>query len=48
VGTFYLCYLKGVPISMAEAQPGRDGGYYYCFDTATHRLIHGWTRIDEF
>jgi broad specificity phosphatase PhoE len=46
VGTFYLCYLKGVPISMAEAQPGRDGGYYYCFDAATRRLVHGWTRIE--
>ena len=46
VGTFYLCYLKGVPITMSEAQPGRDGGYYYYFDAATGRLVHGWTRID--
>ncbi len=46
VGTFYLCHLKGVPISMSEAQPGRDGGYSYCFDATTRRLIHGWTRID--
>lgn len=46
VGTFYLCHLKGVPISMSEAQPGRDGGYYYCFDAATGHLIHGWMRIE--
>lgn len=46
VGTFYLCHLKGVPISMAEAQPGRDGGHYYCFEAASRRLIHGWTRIE--
>jgi broad specificity phosphatase PhoE len=46
VGTFYLCHLKGVPISMSEAQPGRDGGYTYCFDAASRRLIHGWTRIE--
>ncbi len=46
VGTFYLCHLKGVPISMNEAQPGRDGGYTYCFDAASRRLIHGWTRIE--
>jgi len=46
VGTFYLCHLKGVPISMSEAQPGRDGGYYYCFDGETRELIHGWTRIE--
>lgn len=26
VGAFLLCHLKGAPISMAEAQPGRDGG----------------------
>ena len=48
VGTFYLCHLKGVPISMSEAQRGRDGGYYYCFDAATGRLIHDWTRIEPF
>ena len=48
VGTLYLCHLKGVPISMAEAQPGRDGGHYYCFDAAKRRLIHGWMRIEPF
>jgi len=47
VGTFYVCHLLGVPISMAHAQPGRDGGYYYCFDAASRRLVHGWTRIDS-
>jgi broad specificity phosphatase PhoE len=46
VGTFYLCYLKGAPISMAEAQPGRDGGHYYCFDAHTKELRHGWVRIE--
>jgi broad specificity phosphatase PhoE len=46
VGTFYLCHLKSVPISMDEAQPGRDGGHYYCFDAPTRRLLHGWTRIE--
>ena len=46
VGTFYLCHLKGVPISMAEAQPGRDGGYYFCFEAEGRRLVHGWTRIE--
>jgi broad specificity phosphatase PhoE len=45
VGTFLLCHLKGVPISMSEAQPGRDGGYYYCFEAETKQLVHGWTRI---
>jgi broad specificity phosphatase PhoE len=46
VGVFLLCHLKGVPISMAEAQPGRDGGYYYAFDAATRAVRHGWVRID--
>lgn len=46
VGTFYLCYLKSVPISMSEAQPGRDGGHYFAYDAATHALIHGWVRIE--
>lgn len=46
VGVFYLCHLKGVPISMAEAQPGRDGGHYYCFDAGSRTLVHGWTRIE--
>jgi broad specificity phosphatase PhoE len=46
VGTFYFCHLLGEPISMARAQPGRDGGHYYCFDATTRRLIHGWTRIE--
>lgn len=47
VGTFLLCHLKRVPISMAEAQPGRNGGYYYAYDVATRSLLHGWTRIDS-
>lgn len=46
VGTLYLCHLKGVPISLSEAQPGRDGGHYYCFDAATKTLRHGWVRIE--
>jgi broad specificity phosphatase PhoE len=46
VGTFYLCYLLGQPISMTHAQPGRDGGHYYCFDAETRQLDHGWTRIE--
>ena len=46
VGTFLLCHLKGVPISMAEAQPGRDGGHYFRFEAGTGRLLEGWTRID--
>lgn len=46
VGTFYLCHLKGVAISMDEAQPGRDGGYYYCFDAQSKHLLHGWMRIE--
>jgi broad specificity phosphatase PhoE len=46
VGTFYLCHLLGEPISMAHAQPGRDGGHYYCFDATTRRLIHSWTRLE--
>ena len=46
VGTFYLCHLLGQPISMAFAQPGRDGGHYYCFDATTRQLIHSWTRIE--
>jgi broad specificity phosphatase PhoE len=46
VGTFYLCYLKGAPISMAEAQPGRDGGHYFWFDAGTKALKGGWTRIE--
>ncbi len=47
VGTLYLCHLKGAPISMAEAQPGRDGGHYYCFDARSRQLLHGWTRIES-
>lgn len=46
VGTLYLCQLKGAPISMTEAQPGRDGGYYFRFNAATKALSHGWVRID--
>jgi len=46
VGTLYLCHLKGAPISLTEAQPGRDGGHYYCFDAATRALRHGWVRIE--
>ena len=46
VGTFYLCHLKGVPISMDESQPGRDGGHYFCFEADGRRLVHGWTRIE--
>ncbi len=46
VGVFYLCHLLGEPISMAHAQPGRNGGHYYCFDATTSRLIHDWTRIE--
>lgn len=46
VGTLYLCHLKGAPISMSEAQPGRDGGHYYCFDAATKALRHGWVCIE--
>ena len=46
VGTFYLCHLLGEPISMTHAQPGRDGGHYYCFDGETRRLVHGWTRVE--
>lgn len=46
VGTLLLCHLKGVPISMAEAQPGRDGGYYFAYDVATRALLHGWARIE--
>jgi broad specificity phosphatase PhoE len=46
VGTFYLCHLKGAPISMAHAQPGRDGGHYFCFDSETRTLKEGWVRIE--
>jgi broad specificity phosphatase PhoE len=46
VGTFYLCHLKGVPISMADAQPGRDGGHYFWFDAETKALKGGWMRIE--
>jgi broad specificity phosphatase PhoE len=46
VGAFYLCHLKGVPISMNEAQPGRDGGHYFCFDAHSRQLLHSWTRIE--
>jgi broad specificity phosphatase PhoE len=46
VGTFYLCHLKGAPISMADAQPGRDGGHYFWFDAETKALKGGWTRIE--
>lgn len=46
VGTFFLCHLKGVPISMAEAQPGRDGGHYFAYHAATRELLHDWERIE--
>lgn len=46
VGTLLLCHLKGVPISMDEAQPGPNGGYYFCFETVTRTLLSGWKPID--
>jgi len=47
VGTLLLCYLKGVPISRAEDQPGRGGGNVFRFDAASRRLIMGWRRIED-
>ena len=46
VATLYLCRLKDRPISIEEAPPGANGGYYYCFDTESKSLLHGWKRID--
>ena len=46
VGALLLCRLKGCAITRTEDQPGDGGGNYYCFDKASHGLIHGWLPID--
>ena len=46
VGTLYLCHLRGLPIRWRERQPGRSGGHYYCFETVSKALRHGWKPID--
>ena len=47
VGTLYLCHLKGVQISQQERQPGKNGGHFYCFDTQSRLLLHGWKSIES-
>lgn len=47
VGALLLCFLKGVPISRVEDQPGGGGGNVYSFDQTTRRLISGWRNISE-
>lgn len=47
VGALLLCYLKGVPISRAEDQPGPGGGCAYSLDVGTRALISGWHLIED-
>lgn len=47
VGALLLCHLLAVPISRTHDQPGGGGGNYFAFDARSHRLLHGWKRIDE-
>jgi broad specificity phosphatase PhoE len=46
VGALLLCWLKACPIRRTEDQPGEGGGNYFCFDTDTKSLHHGWKPID--
>ncbi len=47
VATLYLCHIKRCPISRGEIPPpGKNGGYYYCFDIETKSLVHDWKPID--
>lgn len=40
VGVLLLCYLKKIPISRKEDQPGQ--GHFFVFDKKNGKLIHGW------
>ena len=46
VGTLLLCHLRGVRISREHDQPPNNGGNFFAFDAATHRLHRGWQPID--
>jgi broad specificity phosphatase PhoE len=46
VGTLYLCFLKGCPISWGERPPGSSGGSYYCFEWESKAIRHGWRLIE--
>lgn len=47
VGTLLLCRLTGAPINRSMDQPGGGGGNVFCFERASHRLVHGWKSIEE-
>jgi len=44
VGALLLCWLKGVPISRLEDQPGQ--GHFFVFQRDSRQLLHGWRPID--
>jgi broad specificity phosphatase PhoE len=44
VGALLLCWLKGVPISRLEDQPGQ--GHFFAFQRDSRQLLHGWRPID--
>ncbi|NIZ91379.1 histidine phosphatase family protein [Kineococcus rubinsiae] len=43
VGTLLLCALRGVAIDRRLDQPGQ--GSWYCFDSETRHVPHGWRRF---
>ena len=47
VGTLLLCRLTGAPINRSMDQPGGGGGNIFCFEKASHRLVHGWKAIED-
>jgi broad specificity phosphatase PhoE len=47
VGALLLCYLKGVPISRAEDQPGAGGGCVHSLDMATNALLSDWRMFED-
>jgi broad specificity phosphatase PhoE len=45
VGALLLCWLKNVPISRLEDQPGQ--GHFLVFQRDSRQLLHGWRPIDD-
>ncbi len=47
VGALLLCRVKQCPISRTEDQPEVGGGNYFCLDSTTLALRHGWRRFED-
>ena len=46
VGTLLLCHLNNWPIARKHDQPSNGGGNFFCFESETSRVKHGWLAID--